>query len=58
MPIQKITPFLWFDHQAEDAAAFYVLIFPNSKIVKVSRYGEGSPGPPGSVMTVEDRNAS
>jgi predicted 3-demethylubiquinone-9 3-methyltransferase (glyoxalase superfamily) len=53
MPIQKITPFLWFDHQAEVAAAFYVSIFPNSRIVKVARYGEGSPGPPGSVMTVE-----
>jgi predicted 3-demethylubiquinone-9 3-methyltransferase (glyoxalase superfamily) len=53
MPIQKITPFLWFDHQAEEAAAFYVSIFPNSRIVKVARYGEGSPGPPGSVMTVE-----
>jgi predicted 3-demethylubiquinone-9 3-methyltransferase (glyoxalase superfamily) len=53
MPIQKITPFLWFDHQAEEAANFYVSIFPNSRIVKVARYGEGSPGPPGSVMTVE-----
>jgi predicted 3-demethylubiquinone-9 3-methyltransferase (glyoxalase superfamily) len=53
MPIQKITPFLWFDHQAEEAAGFYVSIFPNSRIVKVARYGEGSPGPPGSVMTVE-----
>jgi predicted 3-demethylubiquinone-9 3-methyltransferase (glyoxalase superfamily) len=53
MPIQKITPFLWFDHQAEEAAAFYVSIFPNSRIVKVARYGEGSPGPPGSVMTVD-----
>jgi predicted 3-demethylubiquinone-9 3-methyltransferase (glyoxalase superfamily) len=53
MPIQKITPFLWFDHQAEEAAGFYVSIFPNSRIVKVGRYGEGSPGPPGSVMTVE-----
>ena len=53
MPIQKITPFLWFDHQAEEAAKFYTSIFPNSKIVKLARYGEGSPGPAGSVMTVE-----
>ena len=53
MPIQKITPFLWFDHQAEEAAAFYTSIFPNSKIVKVVRYGEAGPGPAGSVMTVE-----
>jgi predicted 3-demethylubiquinone-9 3-methyltransferase (glyoxalase superfamily) len=53
VPIQKITPFLWFDRQAEEAAAFYVSIFPNSKVVKVARYGESSPGPAGSVMTVE-----
>jgi predicted 3-demethylubiquinone-9 3-methyltransferase (glyoxalase superfamily) len=51
--IQKITPFLWFDHQAEQAAAFYVSIFPNSKIVKVLRYGKVGPGPAGSAMTVE-----
>ena len=37
VPIQQITPFLWFDHEAEEAAAFYVSIFPNSKIVKVVR---------------------
>ena len=53
MPIQKITPFLWFDHQAEEAASFYVSIFPNSKVVKVLRYGEAGPGPVGSAMTVE-----
>jgi predicted 3-demethylubiquinone-9 3-methyltransferase (glyoxalase superfamily) len=53
MPIQKITPFLWFDHQAEEAAGFYVSIFPNSRIVKVARYGEAGPGRPGSAMTVE-----
>ncbi len=53
MPIQKITPFLWFDHQAEEAAAFYTSIFPNSKIDKVIRFGEAGPGPVGSVMTVE-----
>ena len=53
MPIQKITPFLWFDHQAEEAAALYTSIFPNSKIVKVVRYGAAGPGPAGSAMTVE-----
>ncbi len=53
MPIQKITPFLWFDHQAEEAAGFYTSIFPNSKIVKVVRYGDAGPGPAGSAMTVE-----
>jgi predicted 3-demethylubiquinone-9 3-methyltransferase (glyoxalase superfamily) len=53
MPIkQRITPFLWFDGQAEQAANFYVSIFPNSKIGSTSRYGEGGPGPKGSVMTV------
>lgn len=52
MPIQKITPFLWFDHQAEEAAEFYTSIFPNSKIVKVVRYGAAGPGPAGSAMTV------
>jgi predicted 3-demethylubiquinone-9 3-methyltransferase (glyoxalase superfamily) len=53
VPIQKITPFLWFDHQAEEAAGFYTSIFPNSKIVKVARYSEAGPGPADSVMTVE-----
>jgi predicted 3-demethylubiquinone-9 3-methyltransferase (glyoxalase superfamily) len=53
VPVQKITPFLWFDHQAEEAANFYTSIFPNSKIVKMIRYGKNSPGPAGSVMTVE-----
>jgi predicted 3-demethylubiquinone-9 3-methyltransferase (glyoxalase superfamily) len=53
MPIQKITPFLWFDHQAEEAAGFYVSIFPNSMIAKVVRYGKAGPGPPGSAMTVQ-----
>ena len=50
--MQRITPFLWFDDQAEEAANFYVSIFGNSKIVTVARYGEGGPGPKGSVMTV------
>lgn len=50
--MQKITPFLWFDKQAEAAATFYVSIFPNSRIDKVARYGDAGPGPKGSVMTV------
>jgi predicted 3-demethylubiquinone-9 3-methyltransferase (glyoxalase superfamily) len=49
--MQKITPFLWFDNQAEEAMNFYVSIFKNSKIVSVSRYGDAGPGPKGSVMT-------
>jgi predicted 3-demethylubiquinone-9 3-methyltransferase (glyoxalase superfamily) len=53
VPIQKITPFLWFDHQAEEAAAFYTSIFPNSHVAKVIRCGESGPGPAGSVLTVE-----
>jgi predicted 3-demethylubiquinone-9 3-methyltransferase (glyoxalase superfamily) len=53
MPVQRITPFLWFDHEAEQAAAMYTSIFPNSKVGKVARYGEGGPGPAGSAMTVE-----
>jgi predicted 3-demethylubiquinone-9 3-methyltransferase (glyoxalase superfamily) len=51
-PIQKITPFLWFDHQAEEAVRFYTSIFKASKIEAVARYGEAGPGPKGSVMTV------
>jgi predicted 3-demethylubiquinone-9 3-methyltransferase (glyoxalase superfamily) len=50
--MQKITPFLWFDGKAEEAARFYVSVFKNSKILNVSRYGEAGPGPQGSVMTV------
>jgi predicted 3-demethylubiquinone-9 3-methyltransferase (glyoxalase superfamily) len=53
MSLQKITPFLWFDNQAEEAAAFYTSIFPNSRILKTARYGDSGPGPAGSVMTVE-----
>ena len=49
---QKITPFLWFDTQAEDAANHYVSLFPNSRIKQVSRYGDAGPGPKGSVMVV------
>jgi predicted 3-demethylubiquinone-9 3-methyltransferase (glyoxalase superfamily) len=47
-----ISPFLWFDHHAEQAANFYVSIFKNSRVVTVTRYGEAGPGPQGSVMTV------
>jgi predicted 3-demethylubiquinone-9 3-methyltransferase (glyoxalase superfamily) len=50
--LQKISPFLWFDHQAEEAARFYTSVFKNSRIGAVTRYGEGGPGPKGSVMTV------
>jgi predicted 3-demethylubiquinone-9 3-methyltransferase (glyoxalase superfamily) len=49
----SITPFLWFDHQAEEAANLYVSIFPNSHIVTLSRYGDAGPLPKGTVMTVE-----
>ena len=50
--MQKITPFLWFDTQGEEAAKFYISIFRNSKITGTTRYGEEGPGPKGSVMTV------
>jgi predicted 3-demethylubiquinone-9 3-methyltransferase (glyoxalase superfamily) len=51
----SITPFLWFDTQAEEAARFYVSVFPNSEILDVVRYGEAGPGAAGSVMTVRFR---
>jgi predicted 3-demethylubiquinone-9 3-methyltransferase (glyoxalase superfamily) len=51
--MQKITPFLWFDNQAEDAANFYVSVFKNSKVKGMTRYtGEEPSGQKGSVMTV------
>jgi len=54
--IQRITPCLWFDDQAEEAAAFYTSIFPNSRVVAISRYGEAGREihgrPAGTVMTV------
>jgi predicted 3-demethylubiquinone-9 3-methyltransferase (glyoxalase superfamily) len=50
--IQRITPFLWFDTQAEEAARFYTSIFNDSKITGMTRYGDAGPGPKGSVMTV------
>ena len=50
--MSRISPFLWYDSEAEAAAQLYVSIFPNSKITSVSRYGEAGPGKPGSAMTV------
>ena len=52
MTIKSITPFLWFNTQAEDAAKLYVSLFPNSRITHVSRYGDAGPGLKGSVMVV------
>jgi predicted 3-demethylubiquinone-9 3-methyltransferase (glyoxalase superfamily) len=49
----RITPFLWFDDRAEEAANFYVSVFPNSNVVSVSRYTESAPYESGKVMTVE-----
>jgi predicted 3-demethylubiquinone-9 3-methyltransferase (glyoxalase superfamily) len=51
--VKHITPFLWFDKAAEEAANFYVSVFPNSKIGSVARYGEAGPGEAATVMTVE-----
>jgi predicted 3-demethylubiquinone-9 3-methyltransferase (glyoxalase superfamily) len=55
--MQKITPFLWFDHQAEEAAKFYTSVFKNSKVGKILRYDEASAkaagGTVGSVLTIE-----
>ncbi len=50
---QKLTPMLWYDGQAEEAAKFYASIFKNARVTKVSRYGETGPGPKGSVMVAE-----
>ncbi|MFN8405918.1 MAG: VOC family protein [Sphingobacteriaceae bacterium] len=51
-PKQKITPFLWFNDQAEEAAKYYISIFKNSKITRLTHYGEVGPGPKGAVMSV------
>ena len=51
--MQKITPFLWFNDQAEEAARFYTSIFKNSKLVNVSRYGDAGPGAKGQVMVAQ-----
>jgi predicted 3-demethylubiquinone-9 3-methyltransferase (glyoxalase superfamily) len=50
---QKITTFLWFDNNAEEAAKFYVSVFKNSKILNTTHYGEVGPGPNGTVMTID-----
>ena len=50
--MSQISPFLWFDTQAEEAAEFYVSVFKNSEILGVSRYGEGAPRPAGSAISV------
>ena len=50
--MQKIIPFLWFDNQAEEAAHFYTSLFPNSRVLNVSHYGESMPQPTGTVMIV------
>ena len=51
--MQKITPFLWFDNNAEDAANFYVSIFKNSRVLNIARYGDAGPGPKGTVVTAQ-----
>jgi predicted 3-demethylubiquinone-9 3-methyltransferase (glyoxalase superfamily) len=50
--MRGITPFLWFESQAEEAARFYVSVFPSSRITQTTCYGEEGPGPKGTVMTV------
>ena len=50
--MHKITPFLWFDNNAEEAAKFYTSVFKNAKILSASRYGDGAPMPKGTAMTV------
>ena len=50
--MQKITPFLWFDNNAEEAVNFYASIFKDARILEVVRYGEAGPGPKGTAMTV------
>jgi len=49
--MQKITPFLWFDNQAEKAMNFYISVFDNTKVLGIVRYGDAGPGPKGTVMT-------
>lgn len=51
--LQKITPNLWFDEEAEEAARFYVSVFPDSQISRISRYGAGAQKPAGTVLTVD-----
>ena len=51
--MQKITPWLWFDTEGEEAARFYTSVFPNSRVGEITRYGPNTPRPEGTVMTVE-----
>ena len=51
--MQKITPFLWFNTNAQEAMDFYVSVFENSKVLSITRNGEGGPGPKGTVMTAK-----
>jgi len=51
--MKRITPFLWFENQAEEAANYYVSIFKSSKVGKITRWGDVGPGPKGSVLTIE-----
>jgi predicted 3-demethylubiquinone-9 3-methyltransferase (glyoxalase superfamily) len=51
IPVQKITPFLWFDGNAEEAMNFYMSIFDDAKVASIARYSDAGPGPAGSVMT-------
>lgn len=51
--MQKITPFLWFDNQVEEAINFYTSVFKDSKILSVAKYGKEGPGPEGTVMTAK-----
>ena len=50
--MQKITPFLWFDNNAEEAVSFYISLFKDSKVLSVTRHGEAGPGPAGTVLTM------
>ncbi len=52
---QSITPFLWFDSQAEEATNYYLSVFADSELLNIVRYGEAGPGAPGTVMTTEFR---
>ena len=49
---QKITTYLWFNGNAEEAVEFYTSVFPDSRVTKVARWGEGGPGPEGSVLNI------
>ena len=51
-PFRRITPFLWFNDNAEAAVEFYLGVFPNSRVETVARYGDAGPGPRGAVMTI------